>query len=309
MNYVYLLSGDERERELARAEAAALADAAPCSDKLVRTERPIDMPRTAYVIAGVELLASGGGLGEVRRKVADLKITSDGFGMAVRKIPARLKVNRREVADALAWEIGGRPDLDHPRERFLAFVTAEGLWFGRALEPGEPDWRRFVQRPHGFSSALPSQAARAVCNLVVREGDRVVDPCCGSGTLLLNAVALGASITGFDINPRMVGATNGNLEHFGYPRAASLGDATEVGGAFDVALANVPYGRMTPVTEAQSRKMIAHIVTLAPRGVLIAARDIAAEVGGAGAEVVGEIGLGKRRFTRRMIVWRRDAGT
>lgn len=306
MSYVYVLAGDERERELAFAEALALTGGRRCGARLVEAHRCIDPGRTGYVGSGIELLASGKDLDEVCRKTAEMKIASDGFAVEVVRVPRGLKVRRHETASALGWVIQGRPNLDHPKERFLAIATPEGMWFGRRLDATEPDWRRLVRKPHGFSSALPSQAARAICNLAIRGGERVVDPCCGSGTLLIHAAALGAHVAGFDINKKMVGTTNLNLKHFGLEPAARLGDAAEISGDYDLALANLPYGHMSPVTDERAGQMVTNIVKLAPRGVIISIRDVSGEVRAGGARVEQLIRLPKQALTRLIFVYRRS---
>ena len=298
-----MLSGDDHNRELALAEAAALTGGRPCAEKLVEADRPIDIDRSGYISCGIERVADGATLDEVCRHVAARGIASDGFGIEVRRIPRGLPVSRRKIADKLALAIEGHPNLDEPSERFLAFATPGGVWFGRKMDSGEHDWRRLVRKPYDSSSALPSQAARAVCNLLIRGGESVLDPCCGSGSLLLHAAVLGARVTGHDINKKMVGATNKNLAHFGFEGAASVADATEVTGAYDVVLANLPYGNMSAVSPERSAQMVANIVRLAPRGVIIAASDISGQVGAAGALVTRMILLPKFSTTRWIVLY------
>ena len=314
MKYIYLLSGGQNERDLAVAEAVALSGGRRCADKLIESDTLVDIPRTAYIAAGIQLLAHGQTVDDACRQLAALHIASDRFGLEVIRVPRHLPVGRRESANAFALAIEGRPDLDHPAERFTALLTPEGVWFGRTLESAPPDWLRFKHKPFDFSSALPAQNARALCNLLIRvarpswpcpENPRVIDPCCGSGTLLLHAAALGAHITGHDINPKMVGATNKNLEHFGSPPAASLADAAEIRGAYDFVLTNIPYGNMSAVTAAAARRIIANLVRLAPRGLIVAAHDITPDLTASGATVRQLIQLPKFSVLRLIFLYER----
>lgn len=305
MNYVYLLSGDEHEHDLALAEAVALSDGEARGAKVVEADRLIDIARTGYVACGLELLASGAGAAEAAEEIRESGLAANGFAIEVRRIPRGLKVGRREIANELALAIDGSPNLDRPSVQFVALVTAERVWFGRKLECGEPEWKRFAQKPHDFSSALPSQAARAICNVLVRGGERVVDPCCGTGTLLLHAASLGARVTGHDINKKMVGATNKNLKHFGFEAAATIGDAAALTGSYDLLLANVPYGKMTATSDEELNRMVANIVTLAPRGAIVATHDLSDVIEGAGANVRQVLRLAKFSITRRIFVFER----
>jgi len=298
-----MLSGDDHDRELALAEAAALTGGRPCAEKLVEADHAIDIDRSGYVSCGIEWLANGATIDQVCQDTRALGIASDGFGLEVRRIPRGLPVSCRETADKLALAIDGRPHLDDPSERFLAFATPEGIWFGRKMKCGRHDWRRFIRKPYDSSSALPAQAARAVCDLLIRGGESVLDPCCGSGSLLLHAAVLGARVTGHDINKKMVGATNKNLAHFGFGRAATLADATETTGDYDIVLANLPYGNMSAVSPERSAQMVTNIVGRAPRGVLITTRDVSRDIEQAGAIIRQVIRLAKFSVTRLIFVY------
>ncbi len=285
MSYAYLLYGDEGERELADAEVTELSGGRRSAERIVEALRPIDLARTGYAAAGLDLIARGTTLEAVCHDVRRVGLAASRFAIDVRRVPRGLPVRRRDVANALALAVDGAPDLTNPAVWFAAFVCPEGVWFGRRMDAGSPDWERFARKPFDCSSALPARAARAIVNLVVRGGERVVDPCCGSGTLLLHAASMGAHPTGFDINLKMVGATNKNLAHFGFEPAASVADATELGGEYDVVLTNLPYGQMSAASDEQVRRLAVSAVRLAPRGVLVAAIDLSAEVRDAGAQV------------------------
>ena len=59
-------------------------------------------------------------------------------------------------------------------------------------------------------------------------GQTVYDPCCGTGSILLQARALGITAFGSDRNPLMVDMTRGNLAHFGYTVEVTAQDAGQV---------------------------------------------------------------------------------
>lgn len=304
--YIYQLAGDDGSRDLARSEAEAVCDAEQIAYRLVASDKRARLEGTGYLAGGIELLAEGSDVGAACEAVRRLGLAAEQFAIDVVRLPGGLDLSRRDTANAFALVIEGRPNLDDPAERFTVYATPEGVWFGRALEMGVPQWKRFVAKLHDCSSALPDQAARAVCNLEVRGGERVVDPCCGSGTLLLNASDLGAIVSGFDINKKMVGATNANLLYFGFPASAEQADATEVGGNYDLVLTNLPYGKMSAVSPADELRLVSNIVKLAPRGVLITTNEVTDAVQEAGARLERVIPLSKFTITRQLYQYRRD---
>jgi SAM-dependent methyltransferase len=83
-------------------------------------------------------------------------------------------------------------------------------------------WNR---RPTHFSSALdPVVASIAVSCARLRPGQTLLDPCCGSGTVLFTALGMGAgAVVGLDSSLHMAHMARCNLEAAGY--------ATRGGGA------------------------------------------------------------------------------
>lgn len=65
---------------------------------------------------------------------------------------------------------------------------------------------------HEYKGKFNPQVAKAILNIFgTRRGDHILDPFCGSGTTLVEAVQLGAEASGFDINPLAVFLANAKL--------------------------------------------------------------------------------------------------
>lgn len=71
---------------------------------------------------------------------------------------------------------------------------------------------------HEYKGKFNPQVAKAILNIFgVRGGDHVLDPFCGSGTTLIEAVQLGAEASGFDLNPIAVYLANAKLASLRVP--------------------------------------------------------------------------------------------
>jgi 23S rRNA G2445 N2-methylase RlmL len=84
----------------------------------------------------------------------------------------------------------------------------------------------------------------ALVNLVAPPARSILDPFCGTGSILLEAQALSMTAFGVDSNPRMVGMSSRNLAHFGYPTQVELGDALTTSRSADAMITDLPYGRL-----------------------------------------------------------------
>ncbi|MBT6068211.1 N-6 DNA methylase [Candidatus Peregrinibacteria bacterium] len=75
--------------------------------------------------------------------------------------------------------------------------------------------RRDYERPFRdtFNGMLPPKLSQILINLAKPKAHSVIiDPFCGSGGVLIEALLMGYSVQGSDINPRMITHTEGNLK-------------------------------------------------------------------------------------------------
>jgi tRNA (guanine10-N2)-dimethyltransferase len=138
-------------------------------------------------------------------------------------------------------------DLRRPRTELHAYVTARGVAWGCAIP--EPQFQPIDQqrRPFIRSYVVPSRKARWLNDLGrVRASARVLDPFCGTGSILIEAARLGASVFGSDISAETVG---GALLNFAAGRLETdlrVADALDPSGwdlRFDAVVTDLPYGR------------------------------------------------------------------
>lgn len=84
---------------------------------------------------------------------------------------------------------------------------------------------------------------------VVVVADRVLDVGCGAGALSVGAAVLGARVTAIDVDPAARQATAENAARNGVAIETSPAALDEVGGVFDVVLANLTAGALTPLLD------------------------------------------------------------
>ena len=140
--------------------------------------------------------------------------------------------------------------LTSPDHELHVYVTPTGLWWaemqGRtgadALQSHDP-----MARPFFRSVLVPRRRARALVNLTgVRPGQRLLDPFCGTGALLVEAGLLGATAFGSDVDRAMVTGCRANLAFENVAADVRRIDARTLGDwglAFDAVVTDLPYGR------------------------------------------------------------------
>ncbi len=284
--------------ELVAAEAFALTGGRPDGDGVARVTTVDRVVRGAYLRRGVRVIAAAASFAELVDDVAAAEFPSDGFRVDVHDPSSRIGRDRLDIAIAIADVLPAAPNLKRPRHRFVVIAGADELLFGEAVVEADSSYLRHDAKPWCTSSSLDARLSRALVNLVpdVRS---VLDPCCGAGSIVLEAASLGLVAYGVDWKPAMVGMTRENLAHFGYDGHVVRGDSRAGEQGADAIVTDLPYGHAIQTDESTVRAILERGATLAHRAVYVAPHDISGWLESAGYDMVGLHTVNKRAgFTR-----------
>ena len=300
--YLYLTAIPDRLTALVAAECIALTGSTPDMHGIAISESRVDVRRGAYLKSCSEVLFETASLTELRADIRAAGLYADEFRVSVVKKPRSLKVNSMELARDIGSAIGGNANLNNPQATFLIVFTEEKIWFGRLLSESDNMWLAHNQRPYVTSSSLPARLARVLVNLVARPGDSLLDPCCGTGTIVMSAAHSGIRAIGYDLNLRMIGATTKNLRHFGLAADVALGDARRVQGQFDAIATDLPYGINLTKDNAQDAEILANLRTCAPKAGFIDLRDLSKPLNDSGYQIEAVLPVPKLSIVRRIFI-------
>jgi len=145
-------------------------------------------------------------------------------------------------------KVKARVKMRDPDKAFIGILTEKRFIFGLKLAeiPAKPFVeRRPRKKPFFHPSAMQAKLARCMVNLAKpKSGALVLDPFCGTGTMLIEATLVGCRSLGMDIQRRMAKGTLRNLAHFKIePEGVVVADAqalpiTKV----DCVVTDPPYG-------------------------------------------------------------------
>ncbi len=170
----------------------------------------------------------------------------------------RRNFNRYDVEDAVGGALSEQLGLHYHSRRGGARppdsgsgwrVTLDGQHARLMLRIATHPLHRRPYKQQSVPGSLHPPVASAMVQLAdLRPGDRVLDPCCGAGTLLLEARHLqpAATYRGFDADPAAVRATRANAAA---TIPARLGDAANVPlppGSIDRIVCNPPWDSQAP---------------------------------------------------------------
>ena len=272
--YLYLTARSELEKHLIKAECMAIAGSVPDDRGIMVTETEADVSRAAYIKTCMRVIIHTSNFSELYDQLEGAGLSSEGFRVSVVKFPRRLPLESREVMHQVGARIAGQPNLSAPKTVFLVVATQEEIWLGEVLSESDGSWNEHSQKAHLYSSSLPTRIARAMVNLVAAPGDTIIDPCCGSGTTLIEAASIGIKALGCDINDKLVAASVGNLKYFGLSGMVLLADARNIKGKFDAVVTDLPYGRNCPTDDQLCSDILENLRNLAPKAAVVTGEDV-----------------------------------
>jgi tRNA (guanine10-N2)-dimethyltransferase len=158
-------------------------------------------------------------------------------------------------------------NLKTPQRTFVGILTEDRFIFGVKL--AEIQAKPFVERrprkkPFFHPSAMQAKLARCMINLAKpKAGETVLDPFCGTGTMLIEAKLIGCQAMGLDIQRRMAKGTMRNMAHFNVkPEGIIIADAKDPPlTRVDVVVTDPPYGISSTTMKRTTKQIIEEVLT------------------------------------------------
>jgi tRNA (guanine10-N2)-dimethyltransferase len=145
------------------------------------------------------------------------------YAVRVKKMGLKSDVNtlelEKEIGGLIKDKLGSRAkiNLENP-DKFLRTVLINNFAF-MGLRIVKISKKHFFEkkphkRPFFYPGSMSPKLARCMVNLTrIKSNDRLLDPFCGTGGILIEAGIIGARVVGSDIDPKMVKGTIENLKH------------------------------------------------------------------------------------------------
>lgn len=332
MEHIYVYACHEDEQALCQLELRTLLGAeAVLGARYAVSARRVEPIRSPFLKLRLDVLFEAGSLPELASMVAALTVQGSTFKVAFAETDAAVSTDRqREVAREIGRHLRGKAEMRRP-EQWFAVTELGGRWLFGHCSYGEAVWLQHQQKPQNYSTALSTRVARAVVNIAVPDvaGTKAIDPCCGIGTVLVEAMSMGIDIVGCDINPLAVRGARVNLEHFGMPNVVSIADMRTLGLVgeeassptsrgrlgeqvaelptssqvrYDALILDMPYNLCSKLPEDEQLQMLQSAHRLANRAVIVTTEQIDPLIAKAGFRIAERCTVNKGNFIRQIIV-------
>jgi len=309
-NYMYLYAYHDDDEALAKLEMRSLFGA-DTGMKVLQSRKKIDPSRSPFIRGRIEIIVQAESLEELLAKADGRVIEAESFKVTMIKNDSLAKGKsptfheRRRLEREIGSLLRGTVDLNKP-ERIVALLTWTEGWLLGYYEESQSIWLEHQHKPEAYSTALSTRVARAVVNIAVPEpqGAKVIDPCCGAGTVLIEALSMGIEIAGGEVNPLVAQKARKNVAHFGYECPVNLRDMREDQERYDVAIMDMPYNLCSVLSPDVKREMLEAARAFAGKLVVVTVEELDSFLQGAGFHVIDRALAKKGRFVREIIVCR-----
>jgi 16S rRNA G966 N2-methylase RsmD len=311
--YLYTIACHEDEVSLCSLEMRMLFNASfeDVQHELHLSRIALDPSRSPFLRERIEVYYEAGSFEELARRVEGLCLPTATFKVHFAASPAPAQSpqlsydEQRRIERELGDRVQGIADIKKPDLRY-GVTVCRGRWYFGPYAKNEAVWLKHMDKPRQYSIALSTRVARALANIAVPQphGVRAIDPCCGIGTVLLEALSMGIDIVGRDHNPIVVQGARENLAYYGYEAPVAYGGIEDAAGRYDAAIIDLPYNHVSRISGDAQRSILLHARRLADRMAVVTVQPIDELLTEIGWTVIDRGTARKGSFVRQILVCR-----
>ncbi|OHX64425.1 TRM11 family SAM-dependent methyltransferase [Flammeovirga pacifica] len=232
---------------------------------------------SAFLKKRIDILFATADYQELLSKIKAKNICAEGFKLEYIKLQGDeigYKPRLNKLRD-IGYIITGEPDYYHPTITYALCHYNGVYYFGESIRD-EVQWQNHNQKPCSFSNSLSINTAKTLVNIASKgnKTSRIIDTCCGVGTVMLEGCYGGYAIEGCDINKKAHGHTVKNLAHYGYEAIVHHSDIKDLNKQYDAAIIDLPYNLYSASTDEIMEGIIESASKVAPRLVIVSIVDL-----------------------------------
>ncbi|MEC0204219.1 RsmD family RNA methyltransferase [Paenibacillus lautus] len=302
-SYLYTYACHETERELCLMELTELFGHVPDGEDWLVSEQWVDPDRSPFLSACIDVRMTGESIERMAEQAGRIHLNHATFKVVCLKAGDRFGYEQsRGYERMVGCQITGTAQMKAP-DVTLGMVSTGGMWRLGILHEPERAWLNHKQKPQNYSTGLSSRIVRALVNLAVPRlgGVTLLDPCCGMGNVLIEALSMGITAEGRDINPLAIRGARVNLRHYGYDdNKVAIQDMNTLQGHYDAAILDLPYNLCSVFPEEEKLQMLQSLRRLSDRAVIVSTEPLREQLMSSGWKVLRHCTTRKGSFVREI---------
>ena len=304
-SFLYFINYHDNERELCKMEMRCLFNR-EINEKYFFSDIDINASKSPFIKSKIKIIYSDEFLDRMVRKIKEDNLSYDDFKVSyVKSEQGDVQYeDRLEATRKIGFVVNGYPDMHKPRNP-LAVTKINGLWIFGEYERNDFKWQKHNDKPYSYSNALGLRMARALVNIAMKDNEvgTLIDPCCGVGTVVIEALDLGIKVKGCEISKQIAYNARENVEFLGYLRDTIVCyDMHKIKDKYDSAIIDIPYGLFSPVTLEEQKAIIHTARNICEKMVIVTFEDMEKFIVEAGFSVIDKCVVPKGNFKRHILV-------
>jgi tRNA (guanine10-N2)-dimethyltransferase len=302
--YFYTINYPTYEESLCRMEMKSLFGMVPLK-KHFFSYHYVNPSRSPFIKQCLSILFSGDTVNSLVEQIKSNNIAFEKFKIRYVKFEEKEVEyeERLEAERVVGYVIKGYAQIHDP-EITLGITKINGKWLFGMYEKNKFTWKIHFDKPYNYSNALSVRVAQAILNIAIGNnlGLKVVDPCCGIGTVVIEGLSLGVDIVGFEINPLIAEKAQKNLYYFQYDDVIANKDMHTIEDKYDVAIIDLPYGLFNPTTLEEQTDIMRTARRIAEKMVIVTMENMDEQIKASGFSIVDKCHVSKGKFTRYITI-------
>ncbi|AIO17984.1 hypothetical protein KQ51_00080 [Candidatus Izimaplasma bacterium HR1] len=303
--YLYLISYRREFEELCTMEMRYIFGKTTNNNYHLTSDN-VDVSISTFIKGKVTIIYSDRDIKNIERQIIEDQLTFDNYKITYTKIQDVPYQERLESMRILGSVIEGDFAIKDPDVN-LILTRINDEWIFGIVESNSNLWLQRREKPFNYSRALDVKLAKALINIAVNKNYdlKLIDPCCGIGTVLIEGRTLGIDITGYEISPLVKQHCNINLKHFAFEPDVTKTDMLKTEKHFDVAILDLPYGQFSLITREEQIALIKKTKEISDKSVIVTMEDMSDIMIDLGLEILDTCRIKKSNaFSRYITVCR-----
>jgi len=300
--YLYLINYIYNQEQLAKLEVQSIFEQ-KIDDKYYLTNQKIDLDRSIYIRGYIQIIYQSNTVEEIEQLIHLNHVSFEKYKIKYLRTQEHVEYNEwLNALKILGTAITGEFSLHNP-EVELAVSKINNTWvFGYHIR-NHDIWKNRIHKLHNYSNALEVKLSKSLINIAINNDFslKVIDPCCGIGTVFTEGVAMGVDITGYDINSNVISHANENLKYLGFDKKVSCKDMFTITDNYDVAILDIPYGQFSLTSSKNQKDLIIQTRKISKKAIFISMDDMSSIYKECGFSILEQVTLPKSNSFKRHI--------
>ena len=305
--YLYCFNYDHFESELCKLESRYIFNKEE-KNKLLFSDIKAEPSSSAFIKNRLDIILFSEDYSALINEIKKESICIEGFKVEylVFEGDTTEYAERLKKLKDIGYSIEGIPDYYSPTITY-ALCYYEDIWYFGILIKNNFAWHKHKQKPNSYSNSISISIAKALVNIAAKANKKkkLLDACCGVGTIMLEACFAGNNIEGCDINGKICKGARENLSHFNYTANIYHSDIKDISLRYEAAIIDLPYNLYSSATDNDLLHIIESAAEITDRLVIVSTSDITNLIGNTGFRISDYCSVSKRgktNFARKIWV-------